>query len=80
MLGSVKMESQDLSEWNSYYSEPTEVSPRERTLEGADACLGRRRTQGNVWGTVILFQFDVAYQVMFGLASQWSFHSGQGTA
>uniref|UniRef100_K7FES1 Forkhead box A3 n=1 Tax=Pelodiscus sinensis TaxID=13735 RepID=K7FES1_PELSI len=32
MLGSVKMESHDLSEWNAYYSEPTEVYPSVSTM------------------------------------------------
>ncbi|XP_006032583.1 hepatocyte nuclear factor 3-gamma [Alligator sinensis] len=32
MLGSVKMETHDLAEWNSYYSEPTEVYPSVSTM------------------------------------------------
>ncbi|TFJ97398.1 mitogen-activated protein kinase 3 [Platysternon megacephalum] len=32
MLGSVKMESHDISEWNAYYSEPTEVYPSVSTM------------------------------------------------
>ncbi|XP_053122732.1 hepatocyte nuclear factor 3-gamma [Hemicordylus capensis] len=32
MLGSIKMESHDLSEWNSYYNEPTEVFPSVSTM------------------------------------------------